>query len=193
MHRRAFLALGLSVLCGVSRADWPKDAQGRFRSKREMWRRPTPELGLEIWIENQPAWEDELVQVNGQTQLAVQSPDSYHPPAAILYASWPAQRVAEGDELKWVADAAIRRAGENFGLNKHRSRLIEVAPAVRGALKGYAGEFVGRVEGVDMDVSIFIGQAPGRFPVSVTVYTLKGKMPLLSEVLRRSFAKLGYL
>lgn len=191
MNRRAFLAL--AAFSGLARAGVPIDAQGRPRALREMWRRPTPELGLDIWIENQPAWMAELVSVNGQTQLAVQSPDFYHPPAAIVYASWPEQRVAQGEPLRGVADAAIRRASQNFGLNKFRSRQIDIVPAARGALKGYAGDFVGRVEGVDMDVTVFVGQAPGRFPVSVTVYTLQGKMPLLSEALRRSFAKFGYL
>jgi hypothetical protein len=186
ISRRAFLTLAGGVLFSRrSLAEAP-------RVPREMWVRKVPELGLEIWIENQPAWESEIIQTNGRPQLVTQSPDRYHPPAAIIYASWPERQVAS-DMLQQVADSAIRHGSVNFGLNKHESRQIRVKSASYGMLSGYEGDFVGRVQNVAMDVRIFVGQQTGRFPVVLTVYTLEGKMPFLAEVLRRSFTKLKYL
>lgn len=185
VSRRAVLALALAGICRVARAE-------PGRALREMSIHKVPELGLEIWIENQPAWDLERVAVNGRPQWAASSPDYYHPPAAIVYASWPDTRV-DDTAFPLVAETAIRRGSENFGLNKHRARQIRVKPAHYGVLDGFEGDFEGRAQGLAMDVKIFVGRQSGRFPVVLTVYTLKGKLTLLSEVIRRGFSRLRYL
>lgn len=186
IDRRAFLLGMLGVLVSL-----PVVAV-QPRALREMWIRKVPELGLEVWLEHQPPWSARLMTVHGRPQLVAQSPDAYHPPAVITISSWPEQRVPPA-LLEQVADAAIRQGSLNFGLNKHRSRQIVVKPAAYGVLSGFEGSFVGLVQGTAMDVKIFVGQQTGQFPVVLTVYTLQGKMPFLSEVVRRSFTKLRYL
>ena len=44
-----------------------------------------------------------------------------------------------------------------------------------------------------MDVRIFVGQARGRYPVVLTLYTLQGKMQNLNEVVRRTWGNVDYL
>lgn len=186
IDRRAFL-LGV-VGSAFALSGWASSP----RALREMWIRKVPELGLEIWIENQPPWSGDLMNVDGRPQFVAQSPDYYHPPAVITYASWPEQRVSAA-QLEPVADAAIRRGSLNFGLNKHQSRQIRVVPVSHSTLSGFAGSFVGEVQDVPMDVKIIVSQREGRFPIVITVYTMKNKMPLLSEVIRRALEKVRYL
>ena len=44
-----------------------------------------------------------------------------------------------------------------------------------------------------MDVKIFVGQANGKFPVALSIYTLEGKMVHLAEVVRHTWGNLAYL
>jgi hypothetical protein len=160
--------------------------------QREMQIHRLRELGLEIWIENQPPWELERVDVNGRPQWAASSPDNYHPPSALVFASW--QDVPSIETfVETTAGHAIRRASRNFGLNGQDSRAIKVTPARYGVLEGFESDFIGKVEQVVMEVRIFVGRQPGKFPVALTAYTLQGKLGLLSEVIRRSFTNVKYL
>jgi hypothetical protein len=109
----------------------------------------------------------------------------------MTYASWPTERVADAI-INQVAHSAIARASQNFGLNASRARGVPKLPASHGVLQGLEGAFTGKVEGVAMDVRIFVGQAAGRFPVALSIYTLSGKMNHLTEVIRRSWGKLEY-
>lgn len=159
---------------------------------REMQIHNIPELGLQIWVENQPAWEAVLSNTNGHPSFIVQSPTTYHPPAVITYASWPKLSVTS-DMLPGVASAAIRRASENFGLNRGQSRGIAIHATGYGELKGYEADFVGRAQRVPMDVKIFVGQTAGKYPVVLCIYTLEGKMTQLNEVIRRSWQRVKYI
>lgn len=111
---------------------------------------------------------------------------------AMTYASWPAEQVAPG-QMMAVALSAVQRASENFGLNRSQARAVKVAPATYGVLSGGEGRFKGNVDGVLMAVLVFVGQADGRFPVALSLYTIAGKMAHTSEVLRRSWGRLAYL
>jgi hypothetical protein len=159
---------------------------------REMQIHKVPELGLIIWVENQPPWEAELSHASGHPSFIVQSPDQYHPPTVMTYASWPHEHVPDV-QLAQVANTAIQRASQNFGLNLGQARAVSRSAAQYGVLSGFEGQFVGRVQGVAMDVKVFVGQTSGRFPVALSLYTLKGKMGHLGEVLRRSWGQLAYL
>jgi hypothetical protein len=162
------------------------------RQLREMQVFEVPELGLSIWVENQPPWESGLTQTNGRPVFVAESPSNHHPPLAMTYASWPQERVPEGQMLQ-VATSAVQRASENFGLNRAQARAIAVRPATYGVLSGGEGKFAGNVDGVLMDVLVFVGQAEGRFPVALSIYTIAGKLIHTGEVLRRSWGRLSYL
>lgn len=165
--------------------------QAESRALREMRIHKVPELGLVIWTENQPTWEATLSQINGRPSFIVQSPDNNHPPAVMTYGSWPQERVP-ADQFDTMAQVAIQRASQNFGFNIAQARNIKTKPLTYGTLQGVEGNFVGRVEGVEMDVKVFVGQQAGQFPVALSIYTLKGKMPHLVEVVRRAWTKLSY-
>jgi hypothetical protein len=162
------------------------------RDLREMQIRKVPELGLEIWVENQPAWEENLTEDQGRPIFTTQSPDDYHPPTAMTFSAWPKERVPDA-QMPTLALTAIRGAAMNFGLNAAQARSIAVLPAQHGALQGAEGDFAGFAQGVDMDVKVFVGQQSGHYPVALSIYTLKGKMPHLAEVVRRCWGNLTYL
>ncbi|MFT5591189.1 MAG: hypothetical protein ACI9ZF_003385 [Bradyrhizobium sp.] len=158
---------------------------------REMQIHKVPELGLEIWVENQPAWEAKLTDVSGHPTFVAQSPSTYHPPTVMTYASW-RKLLVTPNMLPDVAASAIRQASQYFELDPGRSRMLAIKPASHGALQGFETNFAGKAEGVAMDVKIFVGQAPGQFPVALTVYTLQGKMAHLEECIRRGWGRLNY-
>ncbi|MET0323242.1 MAG: hypothetical protein ABW069_21170, partial [Duganella sp.] len=62
-----------------------------------------------------------------------------------------------------------------------------------GVLRGYEATFDGSRQGQALDVMIFVGQAPGRFPVVLNIYTQQGKISSLVEHRRRSWTKIRYL
>lgn len=150
------------------------------------------ELGLEIWVENQPPWQTQLSSATGRPTFVAESPPSYHPPTVMTYASWPNEKVAT-EGMHDMAAAAIRRASQNFGVSAAGSMSIPVREARYGDIQGYEGWFNGKADGVAMDVSVFVGQAPGKFPVVFNVYTVRGKLPSLTEQLRRAWTNVKYL
>lgn len=195
MDRRALLiAAGASVAAQTALAQTVSGgvAAKQGRAQREMQIYKVPELALSIWVENQPPWEAELSQSAGRPSFVVQSPDNYHPPTVMTYASWPTERV-KLDKVNQMAQSAIGRASQNFGLSANQGRSVLKLPAVHGVLNGLTGSFIGKIDGVAMDVQIFVGQAEGRFPVALSIYTLAGKMKHLNEVVRRSWGQLSYL
>lgn len=161
------------------------------KALREMQIYQLSELGLEVWIENQPPWEVSSHKTGGRLTFAAASPENYHPPAAMTFAAWPDERV-KPERFLDVARSAIQHASRNFGLTAGEARTLEISNASHGDLSGLESNFVGRVQGVAMDVRIFVGQAPGKYPVVLTVYTLQGKMGNLSEVIRRSWENVAY-
>jgi hypothetical protein len=191
-RRTLLLAVGTSLatqaVIGQTISAQPTPAQ--TKALREMQIYKVPELGLNIWVENQPPWEAELSNATGHPSFVVQSPNNYHPPAVLTYASWPNERATD---INPVAQTAISRASQNFGLNANQARSVTKLPTSHGVLRGLEGSFAGQVEGVAMDVRVFVGQAPGRFPVALSVYTLAGKMGHLQDVVRRGWGKLAYL
>jgi hypothetical protein len=167
-------------------------AVGQAPALREMQIYTVPELALRIWVENQPPWQAELSQATGRPSFVAQSPDNYHPPTVMTYASWPDQSVSDVNLIQ-VAQTALARASQNFGLNTNQARSVAKLPASHGVLQGLEAAFTGKVDAVAVDVRIFVGQAAGRFPVALSIYTLAGKMGHLSQVVRRSWGKLAYL
>lgn len=165
--------------------------QGK-RELREMQVHKVPQLGLAVWVENQPPWETELSDQPGRPVFVAQSPAGYHPPTVMTYVAFPQERVADGS-IQGTALSAIRRASLNFGLSEGQSRSINPGPAIYGVLRGYEAVFIGPAHGELVDVQIFVGQETGRFPVVLTIYTMRDKLPNLVEQRRRAWSKLSYL
>jgi hypothetical protein len=162
------------------------------RALREMSIHKVKELGLQIWIENQPAWDASLTTNGGQATFSAVSPSNYHPPSAMLFQSFQQEKVATA-QFQNMAKQALRRASANWGLLPAEMRAIPLMVQKYGVLDGYEANFVGKSDEVLMDVKIFVGQAEGRFPVILWIYTQQGKMDNLVEVIRRSWGKLTYL
>jgi len=84
MNRRHHLAaLGALALCARGVLAEPK------RALRQMQIHKVRELGLEIWVENQPPWDTTLSTHTGRPTFVAQSPDAYHPPTVMTYMSGP--------------------------------------------------------------------------------------------------------
>lgn len=178
--------------CLITSLAWAQTAPASVRAPREMQIFKVNELGLEVWVENQPAWETQLVTAGGRPMFAAQSPDGYHPATVMMYATWPKEKVQDNLMFE-TALGAVRRASRNFGVSDNQSRAITLTPASYGPLKGYEGRFAGVSQSTPMDVRIFVGQAGGKFPVVLTVYTQSGKMAQLNEQIRRAWGKVRYL
>jgi hypothetical protein len=162
------------------------------RPLREMQIHKLKDIGLEVWVENQPPWEAQTVQHNGRPVFTVRSPENYHPPTAMTFASWPEHKVSQ-EQLKNVAHSALRHASQNFGLTQGQARAMAIRPQQHGVFSGYEAEFVGKLQGMAADVRIFFALQADHPPVVMTVYTLKGKMENLRDVIHRSWDNVSYL
>lgn len=194
--RRLLVRMGLtSLLLGTCLLGWAQrisPARSARRALREMQIYQVTELGLEIWIEGQPEWGVHLQQLNGRHLLVAQSPESYHPPAALIFGAWDQSSVGEG-QWEGVARSAIGQGGRNFGLSEGNVRAIQVEVCTHGLLSGWQGQFVGKVGPDRVDVRVFVGRAVGKPIVLLTAYTLEGKFDHIEEVIRRCWGSVTYL
>lgn len=159
---------------------------------REMQIHQVDAIGLEVWVENQPPWQARVAKSGGRSVFAVNTPENYHPPAAMTYATWPEHKVAPA-QFRGVAYSALQHASQNFGLSPGKARVLDIEGAQHGVLAGHEVQFVGKVDGTAADVRIFIGMQPGRALVVITAYTVQGKMGHLQEAIRRGWGNVSYL
>lgn len=184
------LSLALLFLAPVIAGGFfPEPAFAEPRAPREMRIHRVGALGLEIWVENQPPWEAEVMQGRSLPVFVVQSPSNYYPPAVMTYVGMPSTS-GGGQSLEAMSTRAIRRAAWNYGLGARRLSIRPEA-ARYGALSGYEATFDGVANGEAVQVKVFVGQAPGRSPVAMQVYTLRGKLAHLSEPIRRAWNHIG--
>jgi len=185
----AALLLACTTLPAAAGGD---DADGGRRALREMQIHQVAALGLEIWVENQPAWETQVSARSGHPTFYAQSPQDYVPPAVMSFAAFPKERVDQ-KSMQAMATRAIKQASLNFGLTPAQSGSILALKAEYGVLSGYEATFAGMADGVPMDVTVFVGQQPGKFPVALSIYTIRGKINALAEQRRRAWTKIRYL
>ncbi|MEF7615657.1 hypothetical protein V4F39_17210 [Aquincola sp. MAHUQ-54] len=188
-RRQALRRLATAMCAGVAA---PVIAQDKARALREMQIHRVEALGLEIWVENQPPWETQLIQGKSLPVFAAQSPDHYHPPSVMTWVSH-ARAQSPGELFPAMALGAIRAAAQNYGAPKAVWRALSPVEARHGLLQGFEATFAGKAQGDAVDVRVFIGQSPGRFPVAMQAYTLRGKLDHLDEPIRRSWGKVKYL
>lgn len=160
--------------------------------KRTMVVHQVKEIGLEIRTEEHPAWDRRLERNEGGVATFVaETPGSNYPPAGMSFAM--SKLVFTAAEFSEAARGAVYQAARNYGLTSDASRALPLQPATYGDLQGYEAEFSAVVDDMPVDVRVFFGHRPGRPAVSMQAYTLKGKLPHLSEQLRRSWTNVRYL
>lgn len=186
-HRQA---AALAVVVSCSAAAIPLSVAERI--ERPMAAHEVRELGLEIWTEDEPEWDTELVRYGQRSVFTAQSPVYYYPPVAMSYVSFPGMEVA-AEELEEVAVSAIQQAGRNYQLAGERVEHIDTASSTYGELTGYEATFSGVANEEEVDVKVFVGYKPGKGPVVMQCYTLKGKLPHISEQIRRAWTNVKYL
>jgi hypothetical protein len=148
------------------------------------------DLGLEIWMD--AGWDADMHMNNGRATFVATSPESFDLPAAITVSTWPEKKLPD-ILVPAMARSAIRTAAPNFGLPASQAKAIVPTLASYGVLKGGQADFIGKIQGIDMDVRIFVGQAKGQYPVVLTFYAPKGGLNQLVEVINRSWGHLDYL
>lgn len=187
--RRFFFTLQLSILLLIPGMVYSAEPA---RALRPMLINKVDELGLEIWTEADPEWLTDVVHQQGKPIFTAQTPMNTYPPAAMSVVSFPGMEVAESELLE-VATSAIHTAARNYQVTEPDISGIQITPVRYSELHGFEGVFSGVAQGDPVDVKVFIGQREGKSPVCVQIYTLKGKLPHLSEQIRRSWQHLRYL
>ena len=175
------LSISLSILTSVAYAD---------RAKRPMEIYQVEEVGLEIWVEYQPAWHTDIVQNGKYYQFFAASPANYHPPAALIYTAFK-DVSARADEMEVLTQGVVYRAAYNYGTRVEKTH--PVTSRRYGELDGFEATFQGNVEGEAVDVKIFVGHQPGKPIVIAHAYTSAGKLHHLDEPIRRAWGNLSYL
>ncbi|MEF7615662.1 hypothetical protein V4F39_17235 [Aquincola sp. MAHUQ-54] len=85
------------------------------------------------------------------------------------------------------------RALREMQIHRVEALGLEIWVENHGVLQGFGATFAGKAQGDAVDVRVFIGQSPGRLPVAMQAYTLRGKLDHLDEPIRRSWGKVKYL
>ena len=158
--------------------------------KRPMVINKVSALGLEIWTEANPGWEVRTDFRDGQPVFIAESPALAVPPAGMSWVSSPDIAFAE-DEMEEGARGAIQQVAFNYGMRE--LNFLTLQPASYGQLTGYETQFSAAAHGTPADVRIFCGHLPGKPAVLMHVFTLQGKLGLISEHIRRSWTHVRYL
>jgi hypothetical protein len=168
----------------------PLSAVAAERTGRPMIIHRLPELGLEIWTEQDPQWETHLSDANGAATFVAETPALTYPPAYMSWTSAPAMKFAESD-FKAAARGAIHQAAANYGVRSPEQ--IPIESQRYGELSGYEGVFAASSQRIPTEVRVFCGHRPGQPAVVMQVATLKDKLGHLDEQVRRSWTHVRYL
>jgi hypothetical protein len=162
------------------------------RYKRPMHINKVETLGLEIWTEYEPEWIAELVKQGSKPIYVVQTPPNVYPPAAMSYVSFPTMPI-KPDELQAITTSAIREAAINYQVTPEQRNQIQPTAASYNQLTGYQATFTGVAHGDAVDVKVFVGHKPDKGLIAMQAYTLAGKLPHISEHIRRAWQHVDYL
>lgn len=179
--KKVAIVLSLFFACNVSAGE---------RLKRPMEVVKNEHLGLEVWVEHEPAWQWQVVQHRGKPQLVVQSPEDYYPPVTLTYMTFP-EIPMESKTLAQLAQTALQTAAGNYQATAPQA--VKPVAAQYGAFSGYEAIFTGWANNEQVDVKVFVGGQPGRSLVLMQAYTLAGKLSHISEPLRRAWGNVKYL
>lgn len=160
------------------------------RSQRPMNVLAAHAIGLEVWVENAPAWTTEAYVENGQPVLLVSTPPNYYPPAQLSYATLPLSQAKTAD-LLGIARGMVESVARKFGVSDPRAVVLN--PTAYNGIAGFETSFVGQHDARFYDIKIFVGRQTGRAPLALAAYTPQGKLAHLSEPLRRAWSHVRYL
>ncbi len=166
-------------------------ALGNDIVKRPMVIHKLPEVGLEIWTEANPEWEVAVTRSGNRNTFSAETPGSTYPPAGMTF-TLSGLKFSQA-EFPRAARSAVDEAARNYGVPDGKLAGIALKPASYGAFSGYEAEFSAVADTVPVDVRVFFGHQPGKPAVAMQVFTLKGKLPHLSEQIRRSWSNVKYL
>jgi hypothetical protein len=160
------------------------------RAKRPMVIHRVPQVGLQIWIEQDPVWETRLETIRGAPVFVAETPALTYPPASMSWISLPHLKFEEGD-LETAARGVLHEAATNHGVRIDSEPVLE--RKTYGELSGYEATFSAHTDGVPIDVRIFCGHRSGMPAVVMHVSTVRGKLGALAEHIRRSWTNVHYL
>lgn len=176
------VALLVAFLCAMSSNN--ADA----RAGRPMIIHRLPELNLEIWTEQDPEWETQLINNSSTASFVAETPGLTYPPA---HMSWTTltQLQFKQDEMQAATRGVLHQVAKNY-----RAKPPEqLEPRKYGDLIGYEATFSAEQDNLPIDIRIFCGHREGRPAVVMQLVTLQGKLPHLAEHIRRSWTHLKYL
>lgn len=147
-----------------------------------------PELNLEIWTEQDPEWETHVDDRWVAPTFVAQPPALTYPPAHMSWTMLPHLRFQQ-DEMEAATRGVLHQMAINYGVSPPKL----LTPRQYGDLTGYEATFQAVSDGLPIDAHVFCGHREGKPAVVMQVVTLRGKLPHLSEHIRRSWTNLRYL
>ncbi|MEM8499617.1 MAG: hypothetical protein AAF542_16460 [Pseudomonadota bacterium] len=166
--------------------------QSSDREQRPMNVVQIPSMGLEIWTERTPEWITEIVYRGSKPVFTAQTPVKTYPPAVMSFVRFPGMAIKPGS-LEDVASEAFSSAWENYAVPTEARQNEEIFPASYGEMVGFESSFPGFARGDPVDIKAFVGRVEGQGTIMMQVYTLRGKLPHISESIRRSWTNIRYL
>jgi hypothetical protein len=160
------------------------------RAGRPMIIHRLAELGLEIWTEQDPEWEAHIDEHAPAPTFVAETPALAYPPAHMSWTTVP-QLKFHGQEFEAGARGALHQVATNYRVQAPQQ--IPITPQHYGDLHGYETVFEARSQNIPIEVRAFCGHRPGKHAVLMQVTTFKGKLPHLTEHLRRSWRNTRYL
>lgn len=184
------IRLGYSLLLCLLAFPCPLFADTQF--KRPMVVHRIAQLGLEIRTEAEPMWDVSLDPRNGGRPIfSSETPASTYPPAGMTWAA--SNQIFAEIEFEEAARGALNRAASNYNLSSRHAATLKMRPATYGDLVGFEVEFPATAQDTPIDVKVFFGHQPGKPAVAMQAFTLRGKLPHISEQIRRSWTNTRYL
>jgi hypothetical protein len=165
-------------------------AEAAPRTGRPMIIHRLPELGLEIWTEQDPEWETHLSQRAGAPTFVAETPALTYPPGHMSWTTLPHLRF-DPQDLEAGAQGALHQVAANHQIRS--PRRLHITTKRYGNLVGYETVFEARSQNTPVEVRAFCGHHPGKHPVLMQATTLKHKSAHLAEHIRRSWSNVKYL
>ena len=159
------------------------------RYKRPMIINKVKRVGLEVWTEMEPKWKTEVMVDDNKPIFVAHSPAYSYPVSGMMWVNH-AEVQLKLNEFPEVANAILISAARQYGVSKEK---ISISPKKYGFLDGYEANFLGVLDNQSVDVKVFTGRADDKGPVTMHVYTTKGKIKHLEEQIRRSWTHTNYL
>jgi hypothetical protein len=173
-----------AILCFIASTAVTADS----RMGRPMIIHRLPELNLEIWTEQDPEWETHLDETTRAATFVAEPPALSYPPAHMSWTTLPELTFPQ-DHMEAATRGVLHQMAINYGVTPPKV----LRQRQYGDLIGYEATFQAVSDDLPIDVRVFCGHREGKPAVVMQVVTLRGKLPHLSEHIRRSWTNVRYL